>query len=390
MVNGTFIGGYKIQNKRQLDSIGISKGTCNVPGFWTEEVSEGTYFEQYGITTLHLRLALPDTIQTYALKLNSVYTAYELWVNGELLTKVGTVGETESASTPNFHTRLVQLPHHRNVNLFLCIASWEHRRGGGVNNPIVIGTNTQVHQNWLKNQNYQLFYFAFTFGLSTYLIFLFLFYPENKSYLYFALFAFLSSVRSICIDEIVIDDMLGDIPYYWNQRLRYFGFFAAMASIILYIESLFKKHTHALLRVGAFMLYGFSASLFIMPFNWASYLSPLFQLVACLGIIGIYHLYFKVKAYKQVENLVLILGGVIVAITSIHHMLVANNLIESEYYHNLGIGLYIFSQVLSLAYTHRKVYYKANQLSKDLLSLIRVWNIRWSCELLRFESNPKN
>lgn len=363
-----FYWGAQISKTNEINGL-KHQGTCKVPGFWAEEVSENTYFEQYGITTFHLHLTLPDTVETYALKLNSVYTSYELWANGKQLTKVGKVGETETTSVPNFHTRLIQLPPQKEVDLFLSIASWEHRRGGGIPEPILIGTESQLHALWLKNHDNQVFYFAFIIGLGIYLITLYLFYPENKSYFYFGLFAFLSAMRAGCIDEMIMEHLLNDIPYYWNQRIRYIGFFAAVGCIILYIESLFKEYTHKLHPIGGYLLVGFSASVFIIPFRWATYLSPLFQLVAFLWIMGCFHLYFKAKAYKKTENIILILGGAIGAAVAIHHMLVANNLIESEYYHNLGIALYIFTQVLSLAYGHRRVYYKANQLSKDLLAL---------------------
>lgn len=372
-----FYWGKQITSRKEADSLKHG-GTCNILGFWTEEVSEGTMYKQNGVATYHLELTLPDTIHTYSLEINTVYTAYELWGNGRLLTKVGEVGDTPESTQQDFQTQLVELPQNQKIQLFLQVASWEHRRGGGVADPIRIGTKNQIQENWKSNFMGQLIVFTVIFTLSFYLFLLYFFYP-NKSYVYLGLFALLGGLRAICVDELVIEEFFTHFPYFINQRLRYIGFFASIGFVILYVDAAFKKFSNQYFRWGAYLLLGFSLATLIIPFRWSTYLSPYFQAVAIpFTVYGLCIGFYVVKR-GGIAAWFLTIGGVIIFLTMVHYLLYANNIIEGRLYHNFGYIAFIISQMLSLSENNRKVYVRSNKLAEELLVLNK--NLEQNVEL---------
>ncbi|MGB0524503.1 MAG: ATP-binding protein, partial [Flammeovirgaceae bacterium] len=357
-----------IKDQSEINRLKATDGTCNLIGFWTEEVTEGTLFEQNGVATYHLKILLPDTVNAYFLKINTVFTAYELWGNNKLLTKVGEVGRSPEMTVNSFQTQLVKLPVDREIDLFLQIASWEHRRGGGVSDSILMGTEKQIRTSWVKNYTRQLLSFMLIVTLGIFLILLYFFYP-NKSYLYLGLFAVLGSLRIISIDEIVIQELFEQTPYFINQRLRYLGFFASVGFVLLYVDHEFYQFSNKYFRFGTKVLLLFSLAILIIPFRWSSYLSPYFQVFSVpLAAYGLY-IGGRVIIKGGRKAWFLLVGGGIIFLTTIQYILYANNLLEGTLYHNFGFIAFIISQALALGLNNRSVYMRSNQLAEELIKL---------------------
>lgn len=357
------------QEAKALAEKNEKTGTCYLPGLWSEDASFVMEGEVRGVGIFHVKLLLPDTITAYFLKLNSVYTASEVWVNDRLLSGTGKVGRTAETTVPHFQTQLVELPKTKEIDLFLHIASWEHRRGGGVSDPIIIGTEQQARDEWHTNFMVQFGSFLIITSIGLHLVFLYFFYTEKKSYLYVGLFAIFGVLRAISVDEMVINDMFSHVPYIINQKLRYIGFFMSVGFILLYIYELFKQRTSAYLKWGFYGAVAFSVATVVLPFRLASYISPWFQvLIIPFSLYSLWVIYKSWAYYPVVASFVLI-GGCVLFVSMIHTMLIANNIIEGLYYYNIGYVLFIVSQALLLAYLHKEVNEEVNSLASELLTL---------------------
>jgi signal transduction histidine kinase/DNA-binding response OmpR family regulator len=347
-------------------------GYCRLPGYWTEEIVGQTPYRQNGVATYHLELLLPDTAQVYALKLNAVYTSYSLWANGQRFAQVGQVAADPAQAVPDFETRLVSLPRQRRIHLFLQVASWEHRRGGGSPDPILLGTERQIHDLWRYNLMGQLASVTIIAGFALYLFALYFFYPNIHSYCYIGMFALLGALRAACVDEMVIEYLFDGLPYFWNQRIRYIGFFSGIGFILLANHDLFKDFAWKPATYGAYLLFAFSASTLLMPFRWSTYLSPFFQ-VLCVGLVFSLFRTLARTIYARkdlVEAAILLAGGAVLFASMIHYLLYANNIIDGRLYHNAGYTAFVLAQVLVLSYKNKRTYNKAEKLSAELLE----WN----------------
>lgn len=81
----------------------------NIPGSWLGYPLDGQVLKGEGYATFRLviRLSEQDSQERLALRLPTIFHAYKLWVNGELLSEVGVVDQDKEGMTPSLATRLV-------------------------------------------------------------------------------------------------------------------------------------------------------------------------------------------------------------------------------------------------------------------------------------------
>lgn len=340
-----------------------------LPGFWGDAPTPSMGEEMQGYGTYHIKLTLPDTLTRHFLKLNSMYTAYELWGNGNLLFQSGKVGETEETTVPHFKTGLIELPQVRELDLFLQLASWEHRLGGGTLEKMLIGSERQIRTEWKNNITVQFGAFLFIITISFYLLSLYLLNREHKGYLYVALFAITGALRAICVDEMLVQELLPNFPYFLNQRIRYSGFFMSIGFVALFTQELFKVKGRTILSLGFYVAVLFSVMMFVFPFKYTCYISRIFQLIAIPVSLYCIHIIIKGLKKQPVLALIMLTGGVILFSTMIHTLLIVNGIINATFSYNFGYVIFICSQALSLAYLHNKHQLAASNLAGELLGL---------------------
>lgn len=105
----------------------------NIPSSWSGYRLEGEKLGGTGYATFRLviKLSEQDRNEHLALRLPSIFNAYKLWVNGELLEEVGNVGKDKSSMTPHLETKLVSFqPENDTVELVMQVANFNHKRGG--------------------------------------------------------------------------------------------------------------------------------------------------------------------------------------------------------------------------------------------------------------------
>ena len=79
--------------------IGHVKYGAPIPKPWTKiELSENNYCTQEGYATYRLRIKIDNRDEVYGLKINTIFTAYKLFVNGKLLSTSGQVGKVKDES----------------------------------------------------------------------------------------------------------------------------------------------------------------------------------------------------------------------------------------------------------------------------------------------------
>ncbi|MGB0524501.1 MAG: ATP-binding protein [Flammeovirgaceae bacterium] len=345
------------------------KDFCDVPGYWTEELAEGAFHESKGFATYHLKLSLPDVEQTYFLKVNTVFSSYSLWANGQKLAEVGVAGTTDEATKSKFKTQLVKLPQQKEIHLFMQVASWEHRRGGGIESAIYLGLEHQIRAHWLRNFITELGVFVFVFAVSCYLLALYFFHQKQKGYLHVALFGLFGVIHFLCTGEMVIQELMDHFPYFLNQRLRYIGGFLSIGFILLHVNSTFVETRSKWLKLGFYVLLAMSIAVLLMPFEWGSYLAPVFHVLAtpltfyCLVIV------VKRSLQKDTAARIILIGGLLVFATMIHAFLVFNNIIDGFLYHKIGYVLFIVFQIVALAYEHQQAHKASEQLAAELAVL---------------------
>ncbi|TVQ28473.1 MAG: hypothetical protein EA383_00500 [Spirochaetaceae bacterium] len=116
----------------------------SMPGTWNNRSYNDAFLGGFGYATFRVRVLLPPGMTEGRLWIEPASTAYELWVNGELSTRMGQVGTDFSNSIPY---RAMRSPFFRSpdgiLDLTLYVSNYHHRVGG-MWRPIWIGNAERI------------------------------------------------------------------------------------------------------------------------------------------------------------------------------------------------------------------------------------------------------
>ena len=117
-----------------------------LPGSWTQLIAEGKPLPPTGFATYRKVLALPETSEPLVLRIPMVYSAYRLFVNGELAAQVGTPGKSEAATREDYGERQVILDTaDERVELVFHVSNY-HSRNAGFPKTLVLSTHAGINQ----------------------------------------------------------------------------------------------------------------------------------------------------------------------------------------------------------------------------------------------------
>lgn len=277
--------------------------------FEKTEPESGEGKAMYG--TYRMLLPLPAG-RTYGITGLSCSYAQRVYVNGVLLSEVGQVADnaedfsarTDSYSiffTPLTDTTeiIVQMAHWNNKNGYfnrVYLAEQEiivaNNRANFLAGGLIVGT--------------LLAFAVFFFGM-------FLFYPDKRHLLWFALMCFCSGLYFFIFQNKDIMSLLPELPWAISHKLEYLSQFASFALLIVYVVSLTKLRITKWQKASFFILIG--AVMFyyaVMPSSFYSYHQTLpICIYACAMVASmLYVLYRALKdrvLYKS-ENCIVIVS----------------------------------------------------------------------------------
>ncbi len=344
----------------------LPSGSLYVPNFWTVKSDDFLAQHPYGLLTLHSIIHLPDTIDQYTLKFKSVVAAHEIWANGRLLSKVGEVGVTKEETTPNFQPLFVDLPKTNQIELFWVISNFHHRKGGGSWEDVVFGKRSTVLHLWKWSFGFQIFSATIILLIAIYHLAMFLFYPKEKSYLFFSLGVFAVALRTITTGEMIVEEFIPNFPYELNQKLRYLGYYLPLGLLPLFVHYFFHRKKEIFVRLCLLIPLSFSIITILASVHVATQIVPFFHVIAPLFVI--YAIVMVLQSIQQypVEAFLFLVTSVLMFAIVFHAILISLDIISGNYLYEAGFLILILAQVLIVAYRHRKIYGERTLLQANL------------------------
>ena len=98
-----------------------------------------------GIVTYVLKVLMPADGRNLSVKIPVINSAYNFYVNGELVSSVGKVGYSEQTSQPYWKPVTQSVPLHQGENEFRLVISNFHHHRAGMFQPLVIGSETYLN-----------------------------------------------------------------------------------------------------------------------------------------------------------------------------------------------------------------------------------------------------
>ncbi len=341
---------------------GCGGGYIQVPSQWTDYES----MSRRGMGTYRIKIDLP-TPGYYALGLKSIYTSFEIFVNGESIYEVGTVGTGESTNTSQFRPGTTTFyTDSTAIDIVFHVGNFDHRKGGLVQD-IMFGTPDEIRHLFLVENTFNVYLAGILFMMGIFLLTFFGKSNRDAGILYFGFFCLIISVRTIFNNTIPILQLFPHFPFWLEMKIEYLTIPMGFLTFAVYSQASFSKIMH---KTVTTIVVSISAVYIILILTTNTLVYNIF-LNAFNGLIAIYAIYWMflmIKAWLKdhQSTSTIALGGFILAISVLNEILFYTDPSFSSFftYNLIPFGLFFFVITHSFEFSHR--YLEALRISKDL------------------------
>jgi signal transduction histidine kinase/ActR/RegA family two-component response regulator len=283
------------------------------PSLWND--LEGVKISNFGYATYRLKIVLPPNDAAYTLHVEDMFSSFNLFVNGVLVYKNGTVAKTREEYQPEWKPDFIPL---RNLNdtstIVLQIANFDHRNGG-IKQSLVLGKSDYMKDQELEILSYDLILTGSLCMGGLFLLGLYLFGHHDKAILYFSMFCIVYSYRIIGTHYYILHHLI-NASWYVLSRLEYISLFM---SVFLFSKFVFRLYPNELKTIYFRILHticlSFSLVALAFPAWVFSYLTSPFIVVLIIYLILTMRVYIGAYLNKRLgSKYALMSTGVVIVI----------------------------------------------------------------------------
>jgi len=342
-----------------------------VPGEWNG-VLHPENPEPYGFASYRLRLYVnPDKDLTYSIRLSSIRSASEVYVNGRLLAKSGQVAETKDEYVAKNLPYSASFTADENgvIEIVVQVANYVDVRSSGIIRSIKFGTEEAVMKDMKLSSFMQLIAVIIYMVHSVYALILFFLGNREKKLLYFSLLTFCITITSLLSNDEKLFHQFFDIGYDWDFRLTntmlVLGFYALLQCTdhreLPYWRKIFPLYTFGNLGTAGI-------TLFLSTHQVITIFPVYYILVAIAMVVTVMAIYKKI--IKNIQEHPLLLFSLMALI---HHY------IWVFIWRAMGVSVihYPFDLIIALgcfASVAFKDYFKVHAETKELAATLQRMN----------------
>ncbi|WP_336776163.1 ATP-binding protein [Paenibacillus sp. MMO-58] len=341
----------------------------SVPGSWLGYRLDGQQLNGTGFATFRLVIELSeqDKNERLALRLPTIFHAYKLWVNGELLTEVGVVGKDKSSVTPQLATKLVFFqPENDRVELVMQVANFHHKRGGitkyielGGSDMLTVRTNLKIAA--------EMFITASLLVIGVYHLLLYILRRKDRATLYFGLFTMLFGIRSLLVGEHLITQWWPAVPWELQFKIEYLILCSGGYIITMYSECIFPNYVSRWFLLGSRIVTGaFCILVVVTPAIIYT------KLLLIIGVMVVLHMVYLMvglvyAAVRRREGaLIFLLVSVVALATVINDFLYYNEWSKIGNTSPLGLLVFTIAQMILLSSRFTRAASNEERIAREL------------------------
>lgn len=343
--------------------------TIKVPSAWNKLRINETRIGAIGFGTYSITI-LTDKGANLAIRTTTISTAFDLYVNGVLISSTGVPGKLKDTTIPKYKPTINSIENSDTIKLVLHVSNFHHRVGG-IRDKITIGTENYL----LKKFHFALMIDLFLAGcfimIGLYHLVLYII-KEDKSPLYFSIFCLLLTLRLFVTDNIPLTYFV-DIDWSLLIRLEYLSFYLGGLSFLAFFYTLFGDYIREI-QVKSVYGYMFIMSLLVLLTPTNFFTNILFASQFIVMVVSFYMLYILWKAYKDrnKDALVFLGGYVIMVIFFINDLLHTDEIIETTHLFSVGLFIFLISQAILLSKRYAQSFKNNEYLLQELNSSNKI------------------
>ena len=341
----------------------------SIPSSWLGYRLDGQQLNGTGFATFRLviQLSEQDRNERLALRLPTIFHAYKLWVNGELLAEVGVVGQDKSSVTPQLATKLVFFqPENDRVELVMQVANFHHKRGGitkyielGGSDVLTVRTNLKIAA--------EMFITASLLVIGVYHLLLFVLRRKDRAPLYFGLFTLLFGIRSLLVGEHMITQLWPAFPWGLQFKIEYLILCSGGYIITMYFDCIFPNYVSRWFHLGTRIVTGaFCIVVVVTPAIIYT------KMLLMIGVMVVLHMVYLMvglvqAAVRRMEGaLIFLLVSVVALVTVINDFLYYNEWSRIGNTSPLGLLVFTIAQMILLSSRFTRAASNEERIAREL------------------------
>ncbi|OEF97083.1 diguanylate cyclase domain-containing protein [Desulfuribacillus alkaliarsenatis] len=322
-----------------------------LPQLWMGETKRNQSIQSIGAATYRMELSISQeeigTLQGFAIRMPFVYSAYELWFNGELIARNGNVGLNKDSERAVREPKVISIaPQAGNNEIVLQISNHRFYRGG-INQEIKFGSAEILYQS-RENQLVKDIFMAGSFLIvGVFFCLLYLIRRREIAILYFSFLCLLFLLRTLISNEIYINQLIAGFNWEIGNRIEASITFLGVPLMVILLGELYKNQfSLRFLQAWKWGLLFGVITVLLLPHT--IYDRLLVYVYAALIVYGAYILVAFIRYYDKSlrEFYVLVIGKTVLFLFAIHDIVVTYSNLEASL--KIQIGMYIF--IFSLGY----------------------------------------
>lgn len=332
---------------------GSVKYSAQIPKPWTKiEISENNFCSADGFGTYRIRIKVDNKDEVYGLKINTVFSSYELYVNGKLISSSGKIGRSKDESEPQFKSKEIPLSvffkdsvDSQMLDIILHVSNYNHRRAGA-QRPIFFSTMDEIIRSTKNSLLIHLLLIGIILIIGFNHVLMYLFRRLDIANLLFGALATIMILRDITTGERILLHVFPNMDWELLVRLDNFSGFGTMTFFALYFFFTFRKDFP---KFMFFLLVGLGAIITILVFATNQWFYGQFRILleAYVGLGGLYLTFgvlFVAAIKKRDGAIYTFIGMFLLYTTAINDVLSSMGLIDSAYIAPYGIAAFMLLQ----------------------------------------------
>lgn len=328
-----------------------------VPDAWNGYRYQGKQLPGHGAGSYYLTILLPQRSASYAIKVATTGTAYNLFVEDDLAGHVGIYSEDSKLASPKYEPKIYNLGIFDNqLKLRIDVSNFDHRLGG-LWESINFGETADVYSHRENQIAMALFMFGTIFVMGIYHLGIFSLSTRGKAALYFGIFCLIIGLRTLTTGELFLYQIWPGISWQLLVKLEYLTFFTGIPVFFLFLELQFPDEIDK--RVG-YVVSGVSALFVILvlfttvnTFSSSLVYFQFFSLIAMAYLI--WGLFLAFIRGEEGSTMVLI-GFLTIVVAFLNDMLYVANIIHTGHLISLGLLIFILTQAFLISIRFSKAY----------------------------------
>ena len=347
-----------------------SADTLQVPGSWAPYTGSGDLLPRHvGYATYQVKDLLP-AVGRYALKLPTIHSAFDLYVNGERIYSSGRI-DTSEAMEPCVLSDVVRFSTDSSgaVLLTFHVSNYAYATGS-IWDDVVVGTESVI----VRSHGRAVFFSAFLVGIllimGFYYFGIWLYRLDDKGPLYFALMCFGWGLRELLGPETLMFKLFPDFPYAIGLRILYVLFPFILLMFLRFIDNFFTgKVKRWLIQLTSVVLVLDALFIALSPTQvFSSNLLVILPLALVIHTYALYVLILGVRA-RRTGSVLFLFGMIVMGFCFVNDLLVDLSIWQGGFIFPIGFAVSILCQSLVPAIRFSKSFDDVERLNARLVTV---------------------